>query len=224
MLKWVKRRMSMKNLNSGLTSAFSKIKEDLYFQKKALNELYDNHHNLKNNTHLNNKRLIEWIQHFEKTTNKLEKDFSGFEEQIKKRFDLLTEKSLDLFKEAYSKNIKDVDTIKKEILEEVRKSLSPSHIEKSKEVKKIIIEKPFLDTPFDMLSNPEKWLVGVLFNAENPLSYEQIATKTGKTINTVRVYMNQLKIKGFVDDSSLPNGVKLFSLRHKAKVKKLYNL
>ena len=40
---------------------------------------------------------------------------------------------------------------------------------------------------FEALSNPEKWLVGVLFNSETPLSYFQISEKTGKTVKLGRL-------------------------------------
>jgi hypothetical protein len=77
---------------------------------------------------------------------------------------------------------------------------------------------------YNGLTNPEKWLVGVLLGCDSPISYAQISGKTGKTVSTVRVYMNQLKLKGFIDESSLPNGTKIFSIKHEAKVKALYNV
>jgi hypothetical protein len=36
--------------------------------------------------------------------------------------------------------------------------------------------------------------------------------------------MNTLKKKGFVEESTLPSGVKLFSVTNKEKVKKMYNV
>jgi hypothetical protein len=36
--------------------------------------------------------------------------------------------------------------------------------------------------------------------------------------------MNSLKKKGFVEESTLPSGVKLFSVTNKEKIKKIYNV
>jgi len=233
MLDWLRKKIKLEQMNSGLISAFTRIKEDLTEHKKLLAELYTNHHGFRKITALNHQRIADWIRHFDNSITRLEQDMKVLEKKINEEFEAFSTASLNLFKEAYTKNIKDVQAVKKEILREVEVFLQESK-QKPKEPKetapinnianvtnvKSITPEPF----FDSLSNPEKWLVGVLFNVETPLSYSQISERTGKTLNTIRVYMNQLKFKGFVDESTLPNGVKLFSLRHKAKVKKLYNL
>jgi len=227
MFGWLRKKIKLEQMNSGLISAFTKIKEDLHMQKKVLAELHENHHGFRKHTSINHQRIADWIIHFDASIKKLDQDVKVLENRLNDDFEKLSTASLNLFQEAYSKNIKDAQAVKKEILKDVEVFLNEN---KNKLGEKINITnvsnvKPIMQEPyFDSLSNPEKWLVGVLFNAENPLSYSQIAERTGKTLNTIRVYMNQLKIKGFIDESTLPNGVKLFSLRHKAKVKKLYNL
>jgi len=226
MLDWLKRKIRVNELDSNLVEAFTKIREDLTEQRKVINELYNHHHGFKDTTTLNHQRMAEWITYFDKSVKRLESDLKLLEKKIHSEFEVMSSTALDLFKDAYSKNIKDSDTLKKEILHEVEVFLAQNKnktpIINVDNVSNVNNVTP--DTSFDALSNPEKWLVGVLFNTETPLSYTQIAEKTGKTINTVRVYMNQLKFKGFIDESTLPNGTKIFSLRHKAKVKKLYNL
>lgn len=230
MIGWLRKKVQIEQMNSGLISAFSKIREDLHHHKKMIDELYINHHGFRKTTHLNHQRIADWIKHFDLSIKQLDRDLRVLEKRYNEDFEALSTASLNLFKEAYAKNIKDVQTIKKEVLKEVEvflKENKQNHKENIPDANvanvsniKTITPDPF----FDSLSNPEKWLVGVLFNTEVPLSYFQIAERTGKTMNTIRVYMNQLKFKGFIDESSLPNGIKLFSLRHKAKVKKLYNL
>ena len=226
MLDWLKRKIRVNELDSNLVEAFTKIREDLTEQRKVINELYNHHHGFKDTTTLNHQRMAEWITYFDKSVKRLESDLKLLEKKIHSEFEVMSSTALDLFKDAYSKNIKDSDTLKKEIQHEVEVFLAQNKnktpIINVDNVSNVNNVTP--DTSFDALSNPEKWLVGVLFNTETPLSYTQIAEKTGKTINTVRVYMNQLKFKGFIDESTLPNGTKIFSLRHKAKVKKLYNL
>ncbi|MBU1322287.1 MAG: hypothetical protein KKF46_08085 [Nanoarchaeota archaeon] len=232
MIGWFRKKVKLEQMNSGLVSAFSRIREDLASQKKFLEDMYEQHHGFKGSTTLNHQRIADWIHHFDKSIIHLEKNVMVLEKSIREDFQNLTSTSLNLFKEAYAKNIKDVKAVKQEILKEVevfmkdyeekqqiKLKANVDNVDNVSNVKKIMPE-----PHYDGLSNPERWLVGVLFNADNPLSYSQIAQKTGKTINTVRVYMNQLKFKSLVDESTLPNGIKLFSLQHKAKVKKLYNL
>jgi hypothetical protein len=226
MFNWLRKNIRLNEMDDNLSSAFSRIKEELAVQRKVIGELYGHHHDFKSSTIVNHKRIAEWITYFDKSVKRLENDLTVLERKIHDEFETISNASLGLFRDAYSKNIKDSDALKKEILKEVEVFLAQNknktpiiNVDNVSNVKNVMPE-----TSFDALSNPEKWLAGVLFNTETPFSYSQIAEKTGKTVNTVRVYMNQLKLKGFIDESTLPNGTKIFSLRHKAKVKKLYNL
>ena len=76
----------------------------------------------------------------------------------------------------------------------------------------------------ESLTNPEQKLLNLLMNEQNPVNYATVAEKTGNSINTVRVIMNNLKKRGLVQENILPSGVKLFSATDKEKVKKLYNI
>jgi hypothetical protein len=230
MFDWLKKKIQLEQMNSGLIAAFTRIKEDLVEQKKSLEELHVHHHGFRHTTSLNHQRIADWIKHFDASIKRLDNDMKVLEKRFNEDFEALSTASLNLFKEAYAKNIKDVQAVKKEILKEVEVFMNetrqkPSESRPINNISNVNNVNRIMPDPFfDSLSNPEKWLVGVLFNSETPLSYTQIVERTGKTSNTIRVYMNQLKFKGFIDESTLPNGVKLFSLRHKAKVKKLYNL
>jgi hypothetical protein len=226
MFGWLKKQIRVAHMDESLANSFNRIREDLSEQRKILHELYSHHHGFRSSTNINNQRIAEWITYFDKSVKRLETDLKSLEKKIHDEFEVMSATSLNLFRDAYAKNIKGADTLKKEILKEVEVFLAQNknktpiiNVDNVSNVKNVMPE-----TSFDALSNPEKWLAGVLFNTETPLSYVQISEKTGKTISTVRVYMNQLKFKGFIDESTLPNGTKIFSLRHKAKVKKLYNL
>ena len=74
------------------------------------------------------------------------------------------------------------------------------------------------------LTNPEQKLLNILFVEQDPVNYSQLSAKTGHSINTVRVNMNFLKKKGFIEENLLPTGVKLFNLKNKERIKKMYNL
>ncbi len=74
------------------------------------------------------------------------------------------------------------------------------------------------------LTNPEQKLLNILFSETEPLSYSVLSSKTGHSINTVRVNMNLLKKKALIEENMLPSGVKLFNLKNKERIKKMYNL
>ncbi len=74
------------------------------------------------------------------------------------------------------------------------------------------------------LTNPEQKLLNLLLSEPDPVSYSAIAEKTGNSVNTVRVLMNNLKKRGLIVENILPSGVKLFSAQSREKIKKLYNL
>jgi len=99
-----------------------------------------------------------------------------------------------------------------------------SHIEKiTEDIKKLTMEKP-LQPPPGGLTSPEQKLLNLMVSESDPVSYSHIAEKTGNSINTVRVIMNNLKKRGLVEEQVLPSGVKLFSATNKEKIKKLYNI
>lgn len=74
------------------------------------------------------------------------------------------------------------------------------------------------------LANPEQKLLNLLISEADPLTYTKVSQLTGHSINTIRVNMNLLKKKGLVEESTLPSGVKLFSVTNKEKIKKMYNV
>lgn len=74
------------------------------------------------------------------------------------------------------------------------------------------------------LTNPEQKLLNLLISEADPLTYTKVSQLTGHSINTIRVNMNLLKKKGVVEESTLPSGVKLFSVTNKEKIKKMYNV
>ena len=74
------------------------------------------------------------------------------------------------------------------------------------------------------MTNPEQKLLNLLISEADPMTYTKVSQLTGHSINTIRVNMNSLKKKGFVEESTLPSGVKLFSVTNKEKIKKMYNV
>ncbi|MBW3017061.1 hypothetical protein KY316_01710, partial [Candidatus Woesearchaeota archaeon] len=74
------------------------------------------------------------------------------------------------------------------------------------------------------LSNPLKTLLNFMISVGEPLPYQVIAERMGKSKITVRVNMNRLKNRGLVEEIVTPSGIKMFSASNKERVKKLYNV
>lgn len=114
------------------------------------------------------------------------------------------------------------EELSKELSQHVQLQSQQKHLPQQSEQEQQ--EQPMQIINKQHLTNPEINLLNFLFNEHDPLNYFQVASKTGHSINTVRVNMNLLKKKGFVEEHTLPSGVKLFNLTNKEKIKKMYNL
>ncbi len=114
---------------------------------------------------------------------------------------------------------------------EIRQMVDEKHEEAKKNISAIsdkVDKMPHYRQPEQrdpsLLTNPEQKLLNILLAAPDPVSYTHVAEKTGNSINTVRVIMNNLKKRGLVEEHILPSGVKLFNAPNKEKIKKLYNI
>jgi hypothetical protein len=232
MTKGIGRNTELEVTESLLRSAFAKIRLELSSQRASLTTLESDHYLLKRNALQNDQCASDWINHFNSKIKRIEDSFVRLENEVSTQLSAVSARSGDVARQIKEFQAGFEDHLK-QIKEELRQELSVFYADsKLKPEKQPIINvnnannvTPSMPEPnYNGLTNPEKWLAGVLFNSENPLSYSQIAEKTGKTVSTVRVYMNQLKLKNFIDESSLPSGIKIFALRHKAKVNALYNL
>ena len=226
MLGWLKKKIKNEELSSNVHAAFDRVKDELASQRKVVQDLHESHHDFRKATILSHQRMAGWITHFDQSIKRLEGDLIKLETRLRDETYSVSAQSAKRLEEVLERQKSELSGLKADLKREVEVFIADSKLEEpiinvdnANNVNNITPE-----LNYDGLTNPEKWLVGVLFNAETPLSYAQVVEKTGKTVSTVRVYMNQLKMKGFIEESALPNGIKIFSLKHKAKVKKLYNL
>ncbi len=149
---------------------------------------------------------------------------------------ITVEHSLSSLKQQFSDELKQLDgimkkqqqqvhdLIKKELTDILAATPQPQPRIIHDDQKVILPQQYIPNYSYDLLTNPEKKLLSIMFNEAEPLTYEQISHKTGHSINTVRVNMNILKKKGIIEEHLLPSGVKLFALSNKEKIKKMYNL
>ena len=233
-------------LHENISASFKRVRNAFDEQQKLIERLEKRQAFLESSVSENNKRITGWISHFEEALGRLIAEVSALDlpansPQTGQAPDLTPVKaelshSLDL---ALATQLKELEAFKQALKQELvvfaaQPKLKAAAVQAGDPPEPVINVNnannvnPITPEPhynaYNGLSNPEKWLMGVLFNAEAPLSYLQLAERTGKSVSTARVYMNQLKTKGFVEESSLPNGIKIFSLKHDAKVKKLYNI
>ncbi len=209
--------------------------------------LHISHHNL-HKSHNQHKeftitdisKIKTWINYLYKNQKKQNEDMIRIETQFGEALEKYSEYILKLHKMIEEKQSPD----ESELLAKVQELLDKKRSDMDSELKSLEakMEKRLLDRIKDVidadkpslshdsakrssdLTNPEQKLLNLLLNEPDPISYSQIAGKTGHSINTIRVVMNSLKKKGLVEEAMIPNGSKLFSAQNKEKIKKLYNL
>lgn len=217
-----------------LVRHFNNLRDDFDMQKKWVDYLHNfslrlqnDHHNHRSVTENELNNVKSWINHLHDYQTKQEKDIKTMEKNISELISVVGE----AFNDVHSR-IEKVEGRQKEkeqkLIEDVRRM-----VEKHKPV-----ERPSLtyqeETPKEQesgaalqkhaLTNPENVLLNLLLTESDPIGYTKIAEKTGKSINTVRVVMNSLKKKGFVEENLLPSGEKLFNAKNKERIKKIYNI
>ncbi|MEM4397612.1 MAG: hypothetical protein QW757_03245, partial [Candidatus Woesearchaeota archaeon] len=177
--------------------------------------LNENQNNLKKEFHefkFNIKnRLREDLSYY----HELIEEYLTFKiEKLEKR--ILEQKSIiEKISEEKSNKI-DIEKLKESILNELKESLkeNKNNIEKFNQKTKIENE----------LTNSEKQILSLLFNEGKPMTYEQISEKLNKPVNSIRVYMNSLKLKKpIVEEYLTPAGSKVFSIKNSEMVKTLFN-
>jgi hypothetical protein len=189
--------------------------------------IIENKHDELDFRHANNAEAMrQWIEYFNRKhmeTDQKINVLATYSVQLKESMEKNREMDEEFIKKVIDDYVEipkvDKDRLKHEILQEL--SFMKNNL-KNEPKERIVIRTAELSD--NILTNSEKWLLNILFNINGPVTYEQIVSRTGKSLNTIRVYMNSLKNKGdLVEESTLPNGSKVFSISNKERAKKLYN-
>jgi hypothetical protein len=211
--------------------------QNLHLSPHDLNRSHDEHKKL---TVDDISKIKKWINFLYTNQKKQNDDLLRIEAEFREAIEKYSEYILKLHKMIEEKQSPD----ESELLSKVQELLDKKRSDIDSELKKIEekLENRLLDRIKDVvkadepsllpdnpkrsvdLTNPEQKLLNLLLNEPDPISYAQIAGKTGHSINTIRVVMNSLKKKNLVEEAMIPNGSKLFSAQNKEKIKKLYNL
>ena len=221
------------HLRESVSSSFSSLRSDMGNHREwiiylnniqgSLKKAYDEHRLL---TKKDINRINKWLYYLNERTKKQDERIAVLEKHIKLHAENNHENLTKLF-ERVNELTRREESLKDMVLTEV-KGVKDSHDETRKQFDLITkkVEKMPKETiiPDSSLTNPEQKLLNLMLSESDPISYSTVAEKTGNSINTVRVIMNNLKKRGLVEENVLPSGVKLFSAINKEKIKKLYNI
>ncbi len=218
-----------------LTGHFSEVHKHLGYHKMWINYLHENIRQITQNTDNLHKHhsyhseevkrsidgLNKWVEYLHSSNQKMEKDLTRVEDSIKRQL----RKDMEKYHEELLTHIQDLIV--------TRTDMSQARADILTEMEKRLDERPKRqEIPLKMpvfsseeLTSSEKELVNFLFNQSAPLTYSDIANRMRKSVNSVRVYMNALKLKkDLIEEFRQPNGTKIFGLKNREKVKTLYNL
>ncbi|MBD3202894.1 hypothetical protein GF327_01255 [Candidatus Woesearchaeota archaeon] len=185
-------------------------------------ELDNRHIRHKQDVFNNIKQINAWIEYLHNNHKELELEISNIENNIKEMIKQDLKKyheELFLYLEEIAASRINPNELKQEIFDEIDKK------DAEKESKTHFVTRETPASYKKKLSGGEQDLLNFLFNEDAPLTYEDISRKMGKSINSIRVYMNSLKSKrDIIDEFKKPNGQKIFSIKNKEKIRTLYNI
>jgi hypothetical protein len=169
-------------------------------------------------------KVNQWVSYLHESNNSLKQEVSTLKTELRKLlrndfeiYHKTLEQYLNLkFEEEHIKK----EELKANIIAELRETRRINNEDNAKSISSIMHY-----TTESELTNPEKELLNLLFNENKPMTYEVIAKKLNKSVNSVRVYMNSLRVKKqIIDEFLTPNGSKVFSIKNSELVKTLFNI
>jgi hypothetical protein len=217
------------HFRQSVVRSFSLIKEDMALQRQwiaYLNNLHgtlsDAHHTHRELTTRDLDELKRWINLLQANTERHDTALKQFETNLSKTVSAYNAFLLHLHNEVKGSRVRETE-LRRRIVDEVTALLVQHKRDLQTEISH---QRPEHEPKAEehSLSNPEQKLLNVLLSQSDPVSYQALAEKTGNSVNTVRVIMNNLRKRGLVEEHLLPTGIKLWNAANKERVKKLYNL
>lgn len=227
------------SLTDKIKSHFLSIKDVQLHTIERVNTLHDNHNHMTQNIKNHTEIMTKWLEYFDKMhkthnseierlknmvlhlNNKIEENKFTNEEHIKS----VVDNYVDMPKF-------DKEMFKKELIDEIRIAEfqkkpvinvnNDNNVNNDYNVTRLNVNNVITNRV--SFTKSEKRIFSTLFQGSNPMSYMDLASSTGHSANTVKVYINSLKKKGIVfEEIDAPNGTKLYAVPNKEKVRKLYN-
>lgn len=240
MVRWID---FLKNGQKHRQPDFTPIKNELLKQESWIKEIHKNSknlHNFANYIHESNIKhkkemldqitgLVKWVDYLNNNHTTLKQELHDLRHGLRKSLRSDFEIYHNTLEEYIKVRLNEVRLNKEEIKKELLEELKSAHTAEKQAFSGSQTPNPARDiTHYNAeieLSNPEKLLLNVLFNENKPLTYEDLSRKTGKSVSSVRVYMNSLKSKKpIIEDFLTPTGAKIFSVKNSEIVKTLFNI
>jgi hypothetical protein len=169
--------------------------------------------------------VIKWIDHFNESHITLKKEINELRTNFRKTLRNDFEAYHKLMEEYLRLKLDDEKISREKLRQEITNELKAMLTQKPEPKYEIPKQEAKIADMGSELTNPEKELLNLLFNEGKPLTYEQMASKLHKSVSSIRVYMNSLKVKRpIVEEFATPAGVKVFSIKNSEVVKTLFNL
>jgi hypothetical protein len=225
--RFVKKDKGLTLIEDKLKQAFSLISSDIKHVQKELKQVSSSHEISRQD--INNISL--WLGYLKNDTEKAEKNFEKIGQWISYLHDQ-NEKAKNILENHET----DLKLLKQHVATGVATLATPKTAElgsikhKFKDVATGVANVgnvANVASATDATQNvpkPLKNLLNLMMVVGEPVSYELLAAKTGKSKITIRVNMNRLKRRGLVEEFTTPNGSKLFAAKNSEKIKKLYNV
>lgn len=178
-------------------------------------------------------QITEWVDYLHKSQLELKRDIRAFRGEmvalLKKNLEEYHNLMAQYLSLKHNELIEKDAELKKEIMEEMAAELKKyfsvhSQIQGTGKQPPEPLVNITLSEKAE-LSNPEKQILSLLFNEAKPMTYGHISKRLGKSLSTIRVYMNSLKAKRpIIEEFSAPGGSKVFSIKNSEMVKTLFNI
>lgn len=211
-----------------LQTAFSRVFSDIKQLRTQFDTLHSGHELTKEDI----KNISLWLGYLKRDTEKAENNFEKIgawisylhqqNEKAQKQLEI-HENHINLLKQHVATGVATFATPKTNELSRIKHEFKDFATGVGNVANVGNVAFATLTTPNE-LPNPLKNLLNLMIAMGEPVSYELVSEKTGKSRITVRVNMNRLKRRGLVEEFTTPKGTKLFAVKNSEKIKKLYNV
>jgi archaellum component FlaC len=222
---------SLTVVEAKLQTAFGMVNSDIKLIQNELGKLHSGHELTKQDL----KNLSLWLGYLKKDSENAENNF----EKVAAWLNYLHDQS-ERSKKLLENHEKEIEKLKQGVAQHVATgvatpatgvALKTGLIEPIKALQRVLATGVanvgnvgnVASATGNSLPEPLKQLLNLMISINEPVTYQAIANQIGKNKITVRVNMNRLKREGLVEEFTAPNGTKLFAVKNKERVKKMYN-
>lgn len=211
-----------KYVTERIKSHFLGVKDMQIHLLDKVSRIHSDHNELSYSVKSDRHFISRWLEYFSRMHNSHSEDINT----LKKTVLQLNEQMREM-KKTNQNLLTHIENTKKNVVSDTEKQiklLKEAVINVNNDYNVNNATQNNVNNDINALTRSEAKILGRLFEASTPLSYQDISSSTGHSPNTIKVYINSLKKKGIgFEEINAPNGTKLYAVPNKNKVKKLYN-